>query len=169
MEYSGLRRRAPAICFCVLLLALASACRAAGEDSSGKQNMKEVSHPNGLALRLPDSLAARQTADGFIIEPAGADNDARRYPMRASLSLRADGSEPPGEWPLERRIGSRRLRYRIDKAGGGSGGVEYVFDGWEAVSGSYLFCRQREQSESGEPKFELCWQALEGASLRPAK
>jgi len=64
-------------------------------------------------------------------------------------------------------MGTRLVRYRIDRTeGGGSGGDQYEMTAWEATAGSYIFYRQGDHAEFGEPTFDLFWMIVENARIR---
>ncbi|MBC7932669.1 MAG: hypothetical protein H7Z38_19075 [Rubrivivax sp.] len=119
--------------------------------------MKEVAHPNGLVLRLPEELTVDRTADGFSIVPPSS-----RGMSEMTVSLHTGEQQPPGDWPREQQIGTRRVRYRSDRSeGGGSGGDRYEMTAWETTAGKYIIYRQGDHAEFGEPAFDLFWMIVE--------
>jgi hypothetical protein len=119
------------------------------------ENTIEVAHPNGLSLRLPESVSVEQTFNGFFIIPRKAKE--LRTPFEIEVSLHAD-ERPEGEWPEMRQIKGDTVYYRIDRIGGGSGGDIYVLNAWKAYPTGYVLLRHYEQGEDIlTPDFALGW------------
>jgi hypothetical protein len=86
----------------------------------------------------------------------------RRVAIEASVALRA-GPAPAGAWPGERDVSGRRIRYRIDRADGGSGGTQFDFQAWEACASGHVEYAQGDVVEDpGEPDFSLVWTVIAG-------
>jgi hypothetical protein len=144
----------------VVLCVTATACSSQVQrrvNPYADSKVKEVAHPNGLALRLPEELNVARNADGFSIAPPSS-----RGMSEMTVSLKVSEQPPAGDWPRQRQIETRRVRYRIDRTeGGGSGGDSYQMTAWEEVSGKYIFYRQGDHAEFGEPTFDLFWMIVE--------
>ena len=150
-----------------LLLALAllcSACARAGEQGPPPMKIvKESQHANGLTVGVPEGFEARQTEDGFVVEPAGNKNLQARFPVAAGVSL-VKGGDAASEPSLQSRsLGGKDVRYRVTKSEGGSGGETYTLNVFEPTPGGHVRYSQAMQSEVGEPDFALCW-ALVGST-----
>lgn len=128
------------------------------------ENMRETVHKNGLTVRLPEKFAAAEIGEGFRIEPADGSNKNVRYPVEATVTLEAD--PPAGEFPREKTDGGRSVKYRVEKQDGGSGGEEYSLTAIETVAGGYIVYRQREQSKTVEPNFDLTRTIIAGTSYK---
>jgi hypothetical protein len=145
-------------------LAGAQACHAQPE------SMMTITHSkNGLSVTLPETLmvdgvlerpTVTETPDGFKLA-LGA-RSRRRVKIEASVGLRAEAS-PPGAWPNEREINGRRIRYRVDRGEGGSGGTQSDFHAWEPYANGHLEYGQGDLvEEPGEPDFSLAWHVIAG-------
>lgn len=136
--------------------------------TSSKENTREYVHKNGLTIRLPENFFARDVDEGFIVEPAADSNKSVRYPVQVHVILKKD-EKTPGSYAYSRQkaIGSRTIKYSIDKnEGGGSGGAEYNLTAYESTAKGILYYSQTEQSEDSEPQFKLCWTVMENTSLK---
>lgn len=128
--------------------------------------VKESQHPNGLTVGVPEGFEAKQTADGFAVEPSGNKNLETRFPTVAYVSL-VKGADAPDESGLQTKsVDGRELRYRVTKSEGGSGGETYALKVFERVPGGHLEYSQAMQSEMGEPDFALCWTLAGSTKLR---
>lgn len=124
------------------------------------QTTKEVRHPNGLTVGVPEGFAAKQTDSGFTIEPEGNKNLQLRHPVIISVSL-VKGKSVPQEPSLQTKgLAGKEVRYHVDKSEGGSGGETYSLTAYESVSGGYIEYSQAMQSEDGEPDFAACWSVV---------
>ena len=75
---------------------------------------------------------------------------------------------PPGDWRKTRTIGDVEVRYTIlDLEGGGSGGEAYRLSAWRPARAGHLLYVQEDQSEWGQPDFDLAWTVIEGTKLSP--
>lgn len=152
----------------VMLCVTAAACSShvqRGVNPYANSRMKEVTHPNGLALRLPEELTVVRTADGFSIAPPSS-----RGMSEMTVSLHLSEQPPPGDWPRQQQIETRRVRYRIDRTeGSGSGGDQYEMTAWEATPGKYTLYRQGDHAEFGEPAFDLFWMIVENTRIQSPK
>lgn len=127
--------------------------------------LKEVTHPNGLVLRLPEEMTVTHTAVGFSIVPPSS-----RGMSEMTVSLDTSEQPPPGDWPRQQQIETRQVRYRIDRTeGSGSGGDQYEIMAWEATAGNYIFYRQGDHAEFGEPTFDLFWFIVENTRTQSPK
>jgi Tse3 toxin immunity protein Tsi3 len=149
-------KRAPLLLLAVCALLCAGCARY--EAPPQMKIVKESQHANGLTVGVPEGFEAKQTEDGFAVEPSGNKNLEVRYPVVASVSL-VKGADAPDEPGLQTKsVGAREVRYRITKSEGGSGGETYVLKVLERVPGGrHLEYSQSMQSEVGEPDFALCW------------
>lgn len=162
--YLDARKGIYLICACALIVF--GSCMSPLEQSRKRfadEQMKEISHPAGLVLRLPESLEAQVRPDGFYVLPSDPSQRNMRYPVGATLRLHPNEAQPEGEWQQKETIGERVIWYRIMGGDGyGSGGAEYEFNAWESYANGYIAYQQRDQRESGEPDFSICWQIIDG-------
>jgi hypothetical protein len=144
--------------------ALLCSCRADVYEAPppGLKIVKESQHANGLTVGVPEGFEARQTDDGFVVEPSGGKNREVRHPVVANVVL-AEGDAPDGASSRTKSVGGREVRYRVTKGEGGSGGEVYALNVFERVPGGHVKYSQAMQSEMGEPDFALCW-ALVGST-----
>jgi hypothetical protein len=122
---------------------------------------RELEHPSGLVVGVPERFEAKRTEDGFVVEPSGNENVRVRYPVIASVSL-LSASAPEGEGSgLETKsVGRKKVDYRVRRSGGGSGGEVYTLTVFERVAGGQIRYTQAMQSKGGEPGFALCWKLV---------
>lgn len=155
----------------LLMLTIMSAC-ATAPDVSKEQKMKElfgqtepkikeIAHPNGLMLRLPEELVAKQMPDGFLIEPPSI-----RGLSYASVTFLSQQSPPEGDWSRQRQIGSRAIYYRVEETEGGMGGKEYELKAWELYPKGIVLYEQSEQSKSAVSEQAFAWYIIENTSLK---
>lgn len=155
----------------LLMLTIMSACTTA-PDVSKEQKMeqlfgqtepktKEIVHPNGLMLHLPEELAAKQMPDGFLIEPPST-----RGLSYASVTFLSQRQPPEGDWSHQRQIGSRAIHYRLEETEGGMGGKEYELKAWELYPKGIVLYEQSEQSKSAVPEHAFAWYIIENTSLK---
>jgi hypothetical protein len=155
---------------CAYTIALAVALTGAQACHKQPEAMMTITHSsNGLRLSLPESLPldgapqrpkVTESAAGFKVA-LGAES-RRRVKIEASVALRA-ATEPPGAWPSERDVNGRRIRYRIDRAEGGSGGTQIDLHAWEPCTNGHLEYAQGDiVEEPGEPDFSLVWTVIVG-------
>jgi hypothetical protein len=134
------------------------------------ETMTTIAHSrNGLTLSLPESLTldgaperltVTETAVGFKL--ALASGSRRRVRIEARVALHA-GAEPRGSWPSERELNGRRIRYRVDRGEGGSGGTQIDFHAWEPCANGHLEYEQGDiVEEPGRPDFSLVWRVIAG-------
>jgi hypothetical protein len=128
--------------------------------------VKESQHANGLTVGVPEGFEAKQTEDGFVVEPQGNKNLEVRYPVVASVSLLkgADAPDEPGS--QTKSVGGREVHYRVTKSEGGSGGEVYTLSVYELIQGGHIRYMQSMQSEMGEPDFALCWTLVGSTKYR---
>lgn len=150
---------------CVMATILSVSCTFSTEPNV-MRNTREVVHPNGLSVRLPDSLTTSETDDGFLIVPPGDANAYSRYPLEINVTLHRGEEQPDGSWAEQRRIESRVVHYRVEENEGGSGGSEYGLYAWESVPGGYIKYQQWAQAEMSRPDFKLAWQVIEGTRIK---
>ena len=152
--------------------AIALALALAGAQACHKQPeaMMTITHSsNGLRLSLPGSLPldgapqrpkVTESPAGFKV--ALGEESRRRVKTEASVVFR-EAAEPPGSWPNERDVNGRRIRYRIDRAEGGSGGTQIDLHAWEPCTNGHLEYEQCDViEEPGEPDFSLVWSVIAG-------
>ena len=154
---------APLLLACALLCCAACA-PAGGQNPPPLKIVKESQHANGLVVGLPEDFEARQTEDGFVVEPSGSQNREVRNPAVAGVSL-VMGNAPEESSLKSKSIGGRDVRYRVAKSEGGSGGEVYTLEVYERVEGGHLRYTQATQSEMGEPDFALCWTLVGSTKL----
>lgn len=158
------------------------ACASSLENSQMKYadyTRKEVSHPNGLVLRVAEPLPVEQRPNGFYVLPHTPEEMRVRGSAGVSVNLHTDGTQPQGEWAESpewsypegewsvQRIGNRVIHYREDEYdSGGSGGTEFKFRAWEATPGGYVTYYQRYQQKYGTRNSTLCWHIIEGTSAQ---
>ena len=127
--------------------------------------LREFVHQNGLVVKLPKTLAATGTDDGFLIEPAG---DLNKH-LHNQLIIWIEKRENKGPTALinvrQKTVGKRIINYRIEQNEDGSGGAEYRLTAWEKVEGIFVVYKQTQQSEDGEPNFTTCWQIIEKTEI----
>lgn len=156
----------PALLLACLLLCAACA-PAGGQHSPPLKIVKESQHANGLVVGLPEGFEARQTEDGFVVEPSGSQNREVRNPAVAGVSLVKGQGTPEGPALEPKAIGGRDVRYRVAKSEGGSGGEVYTLEVYERVEGGHLRYTQATQSEMGEPDFALGWTLVGSTRYQP--
>jgi len=147
---------------CVFFLAVCSG----GYDEQKYKNYRELRHPDGFVVRIPPSLAAEQTPHGYVVHHPNYKD--LRYPMFASMQRIAIDEAP--ELAERKKVGSRSVAYQIDNLGnGGSGGTEYRLRILlVSANGAFLY-HQEDQSEYGEPPFDLCWDLVKTTELIKGK
>lgn len=158
--FSDLRKNM--IFFLLLVSVFAANCRTANAPPEN-QNMREYVNKNGLTVKLPDNLTARENTDGFLIEPSDGSNKNVRVPVEIFVRLRKDS---PGEFSEQKSIGGRKIKYRVEKTDGGSGGEQYDFQAVEAVDDGYISYQTAEQNKYSEPEFKTVWQIIENTSVK---
>lgn len=152
----------PLLLLAVCALLCAGCSSAAHKAPPTLKIVKETQHANGLVVGVPEGFEARQTADGFVVEPSGNKNLEVRHPVIAYVSL-VKGDAPDESSLRTKTHGGKEVRYRVGKGEGGSGGETYTLNVFERVTGGLLRYTQATQSEMGEPDFALCW-ALVGST-----
>lgn len=160
--FSSLKRRFAAIFVAVILI---SSC---SNNASPKadENMSENIHPNGLIVKLGKDFSAKQTVNGFLVEPAGDANKNLRVPVEIKIDFIKDKNIESATFRHEKSVGSRRIRYELEKSDGGSNGETYDFTGYEKVSGGTIEYRQTTQSKAVEPDFSALWKIIENTTLK---
>lgn len=132
-----------------------------------KENTREYVHKNGLTVRLPENFSVAEEPEGFIVETADGSNKSARYPTSVLVILKKDEKPSAGGYARQKTIGSRTIKYSIDKnEGGGSGGAEYNLSAYESTAKGYFHYSQTVQSEDSEPQFNLLWTIVENTSLK---
>lgn len=154
-----------------LLLACALFCggcaAAVNEAPSLLKIVKESQHPNGLTVGVPEGFEARQSAEGFTVEPSEHKNLEVRYPLIADVLLVRGGEAPDASLFQRKTMGGREIHYRITKSEGGSGGEVYMLSVYEPVQDGHIRYVQTMQSEMGEPDFALCWTLVSSTKYQP--
>lgn len=154
----------------LLLAACALLCSVcAAQDTPPRLKIvKESRHPNGLTVGVPEGFEARQTDDGFVVEPAGGKNLEVRHPVVANVLL-VKGDAPDEASLQTKSIGGKEVRYRVTKGAGGSGGEVYALNAFERVPGGHIKYSQATQSEMGEPDFALGWTLVGSTRYRESR
>lgn len=157
------------LCMCIFI-AFGFSCASPLEQSRKRftgEPTREIYHPTGMFLRLPESLEARVKSDGFHITPRDSSPRDTRYPVGATIRFHPNETQPKGEWRRKESIGARVIWYRItDSEVIGSGGTEYEINAWELYPDGYIAYQQRDQKEVGEPDFSICWVIIDGLSFQ---
>jgi Tse3 toxin immunity protein Tsi3 len=149
-----------------IIILVCIACLAACSVEHGEQrykNYQELRHPDGFIVRIPPSMTAEQTPQGYIVR----DPTLRRYKKEASVQRIAGiATDEAPNLAKRKKMGGRSVSYQIDKVNeGGSGGAEYrIRVLWVGEGGAFLY-GQRDQSEYGEPGFDLCWDLVKTTEL----
>ena len=126
-------------------------------------------HPGGVSLTVPRLLDGQpvivdDTPSGSVVRCC----EGTRYPGWVTVELKPAVATPPGAWPKTRTVDGLAIHYTIeDLGGGGSGGEEYELRAWRRARDGHLLYTQRDQSELGEPDFDLAWIVIEGTKLVP--
>ncbi len=151
----------------LLLSALTMNCGVISNNQP-KGNMSEHIHKNGLTVKLPENLSAKQSDNGFTIEPADGSNKNLRIPIEINIGLVADKSNgfPDESLSKNKTVATRNIKYQIQKDDGGSGGESYTFTGYETVANDYIKYSQMLQSKYDEPDFATLWQIIENTSIK---
>jgi hypothetical protein len=128
-----------------------------------KGNMSEHIHKNGLTVKLSENLSAKQSDNGFTIEPANGSNKNIRIPIEINIGLFADKNNVFADESLTKNktVATRNIKYQIQKDDGGSGGESYTFIGSETTAKGYIKYSQMLQSKYDEPDFATLWQIIE--------
>jgi hypothetical protein len=148
----------------VLLASCSSQGARQSKPSQEEQRTKEVTHPNGLKVRLAESLTVEEVYNGFEIKPHGS--ESRRYPVEITVRLYSGQQKPSGEWPKEKRIGERIIKYRESRAdaGGASGDQTIIsLEAWEEVPSAYIFYTYT--SPEPEEDANLGWRIIENTMM----
>jgi hypothetical protein len=126
-------------------------------------------HPTiGLTLTVPRAwgkvpIIVKEQPDGFEVR-----REHTRTVGPVTVKLVPGVPSPLGYWPDTRTVGGAEVHYIIvDLKGGGSGGEQYQLTAWRRARNGHLLYDQFEQSEMGEPDFELAWSVIEGTKLSP--
>lgn len=154
----------------LLLAACALLCAgcAAYEAPPRLKIVKESQHANGLTVGVPEGFEARQTEEGFVVEPSGSQNREVRRPIVANVSL-VKGDAADDSSLQSKSIGGREVRYRVTKSEGGSGGEVYTLNVFERVPNGHIKYSQAMQSDAGEPDFALCWTLVGSTKYRESR
>jgi hypothetical protein len=145
----------------IILVCIAFLAACSNEyDEQRYKNYQELRHPDEFVVRIPPSMTAEQTPHGYIVR----DPIPRRYKKEASVQRIATDGAP--KLVKRKKVSGRSVSYQIDKIGeGGSGGAEYQLRVlWVNEGGAFLY-GQRDQSEYGEPSFDLCWDLVKTTEL----
>lgn len=120
-------------------------------------------HPNGLALKLPATLSARQLSDGFVVQLAASFQG--RDPQQVFVTLQ-QGANMPADERLERKnVAGRLVLFRLDREEGGSGGVNHKLNAWSPYADGYVLIIQVAQAEwPTVPNHSLAWIVIEAIS-----
>ena len=119
-----------------------------------------ITHPNGLALKLPLNLRAEPRSAGFRVTPA--EGGPARIPSVVDVTLQPT-ARPEGTFPETRPIAGGQARYRIEEGEGGSAGPQFVLTAWLAYGRGHVLVRQTTQAEfPAKPDFSLAWIVIAG-------
>jgi hypothetical protein len=147
-------------CSLALLLASCSLSRDRRRDAVG---IKQVVHPSGLSVTVPESLFVEEIPQGFIVSPPGPKDF--RTPQEVTLILEPQRKLPENRWIDTCSVNGRRVYYRIDDDSYDGAGEIYTFSAWIPVGCGYLMLRQVEPGIwPAVPKFDLAWTVIAGAS-----
>jgi hypothetical protein len=151
----------------LLLSALAINCGVISNNQP-KGNMSETIHKNGLTVKLPENLSAKQSDNGFTIEPSDGSNKNIRIPIEINIGLFADNNNIFADESLSKNktVATRNIKYQIQKDDGGSGGETYAFIGYETNAKGCIKYSQTLQSKYDEPDFATLWQVIENTSVK---
>jgi hypothetical protein len=133
-----------------------------------KGNMSEYIHKNGLTVKLPENLSAKQSDTGFTIEPADDSNKNLRIPIEINIGLFTDKNNVFADESLTKNktVANRNIKYQIQKDDGGSGGETYTFVGYETTAKGFIKYSQMLQSKYDEPDFATLWQIIENTGIK---
>lgn len=152
-----------AFLLCGILIA---ACGNASKNTNNTpQNLKSMIHPNKLNIKIPENFSARQTENGFVIEPSGEENLNLRNPVLIYVSLSKENVLADSADVKTKNIGGKSVNYSLEKSDGGSGGETYSLQITEKTSLGYIQYGQALQSEFSEPDFETLWTIAENTSI----
>lgn len=148
----------------IAVCAISAACDSAKKkDDFVMRNAKQARHPNGLTVKMPEGYIAKQTDDGFVVEP---ENNNLRVPIDIYVSIiRGEKEAEQNSNFRTTHLAGKTIRYSIEKGEGGSGGESYSLTAYETVAGGFIKYSQSTQSEFSEPDFALAWQIIENAYL----
>jgi len=150
----------------LLAAALAAGCHRGPRRFPGPTST--YTHPLGLVLTVPSAIGRQpvvveNTPRGFVVTCCKG-----RFPGRVTVELESGAAAPPGDWRKTRTIADVEVQYTIlDLDGGGSGGEAYRLSAWRPARAGHLLYVQEDQSEWGEPGFDLAWTVMEGTKLSP--
>lgn len=128
--------------------------------------MRDVTHSNGLTLKIPATYAVRETPDGFVVEPADNANAQTRYPTEVEVARRQASDFTVPADAKEKSVADRTINYIVEEGEGGSGGSEHELTAWENVPDGFVVYQQRQQAEHSTPEFEMCWTVIKNSSLK---
>lgn len=149
---------------CIFFLA---ACHALSTNESFvMQNAKQMNHPNGLNVKIPENYSARQTENGFVVEPANNENQNLRHPILIYVTLTGDDALKGKSDVKTKSLESKTVSYLTEKSEGGSGGETYSLRVGEKTFGGFIEYAQATQSEYSEPDFKILWAIVENTSLK---
>lgn len=127
-----------------------------------------VVHELGFAVAAPRAMGripikVEHLPSGFLVRVEGA-----RGVGPVTVKFNPGVPSPLGTWRKTRTIGDFDVHYTIqDLDGGGSGGEEYELTAWRRVGNGHALYTQMEQSEMGEPDFDLAWNVIAGTKPSP--
>ena len=106
---------------------------------------REVNHPTGLTLLVPEDASLRETPLGFDMTHA----PSSRTPEQAEIVWQAEPCDavPP----------------KVRNVGAGSGGAEYAMATRRPLAGGCLTLVAQEQREFGQPSFSFGLRAFQTA------
>ncbi len=150
------------LCMFCLSCAIGSTSR---ENPYAKTKMKEIEHPNGLIILIPEVANNNQTANGFSIIPPPS-----RGMSEMSIDLNRNQSSLARSEIKEKTIDGRFIKYQIEKnEGEGSSGDSYAITAEEKIENGRLIYHQRDLSKLSEPSFDFFWLIVEQTDARSIK
>lgn len=125
--------------------------------------MKQVVHPSGLSVTVPETLFVEEIPLGFIVSPPGPKDF--RTPQEVSVVFEQEDSPPQERWIDTCSVNGRRVYYRIDDVSPEGAGERYTFNAWMPAGCGYLRLHQAERGIwPAVPGFDLAWTVIAGAS-----
>jgi len=153
--------------FIIICAVLLATCQTVSENESFiMKNAEQINHSNGLNIKIPENYSARQTENGFVVEPANNENQNLRNPILIYVSLVNEDVLKDKNSVKTKSVGEKTVFYLMKKTEGGSGGETYSLQINEKTSGGYIGYAQAIQSEFSEPDFKILWAIVENTSLK---
>ncbi len=149
---------------CSLALLLAS-CSLSREPGRGGGKTKQVIHPNGLSVTVPETLFVEEIPQGFIVSPPGPKDF--RVPQEVTVLFDRWGSPPQTRWIDTCSVNGHKIYYRIDDDSRSSAEQQYTFRAWMPIGrGGWLMLRQVDYGPwPTVPGFDLAWTVIAGMEV----